>query len=1004
VPFSPRPTEYQDPWFEDREEYDQSVEDEITGLATTVAGKANTSDLANYSPATHQHPGAGANSIVLGSSAISSGGSSIAIGAFSLSSATSSIAIGFTSEATAYSSISIGNGRIASGGGAVGIGGNARGDFSVAIGESSDTGPAATQGVVVGNSAFVDAVAGTALGHQSSVPSTSPRSVAIGKSAQIPASTPDRGVIRVNDLEVKRSSGTGATTLRLASPDGTIGIVSVTDTDGLQVNGVTPSPATHQHPGAGANSVAIGTGATASASATTAIGPYSEATGAGATAIGNSKTAYGARAMSIGGFADAPDSVAIGDSADIAVAATEAISIGSGSYVDGVSGIAIGGQATVPSTSPRSISIGQGAFIPASTPDRGIIRVNDLEVKRSNGTGATTLRLASPDGTIGIVSVTDTDGLQVNGVTPSPATHNHPGTGTRSVVLGANAGGTGNDIVAVGETATTTGHQGTAVGRFSSAGALGTAIGNGAASSGSSSAAIGAGSVASASMAYAMGFGAEASGVNSVAIGAQSWNPAADSVAIGYNAAVPATSPRSVALGALAGVPASTPDRGIIQVNDFEVKRSNGTGATTLRLASPDGTIGIVSVTDTDGLQVNGVAPQPGIHQHPGAGTNSVAIGPSATAAGVAGVAVGGFAIASGSASVALGIAAEASGLNAISIGNGLVASGAGATGIGGSARGAYSVAIGGFSSTAALADDAIAIGDSAGGDGVQSIAIGANAIVPATSPRSVAIGNFSQIPASTPDRGIIRVNDLEVKRSNGTGATTLRLASPDGTIGAVAVTDTDGLTVNGAAVGGGGTPTATQDAAVLPIQYSDNWTISASELGRGYLAQADTLAVTDTSIMIVDFFVPYTITIDSLNISVGTLEVGGLVRIGLWQMSDDGNTHTTLVDAGTVDTDTTGGKIALITPIVLNRGWYQNGVIRSIGNTLIRIRSFSPAVKSYGGFNGGGGTYNISASGGYRTLPHAGGAAVPFDASYGAGNKSILALAAPAVYMRVQR
>ena len=889
-------------------------------LNAVVAGKANTSDLANYSPVTHQHPGTAANTVAVGNGAEAS--------------FTGATAVGNSALATAVNAVALGE------------------SVTAASGESTAIGRWAA--VVAGT------LAGTAIGSTSYVGGTAQRSTAIGYGAAVTAS--DTAVIKANDLTIVRSLNTGVTRLGLrdsananrfitvstadevivgtknqvarANHTGTQLAATVSDfatavgttaagvaakttpvdadtipvTDSEAANalkkftwaniktalGTVFAPLVHHHPGAGANSVAIGTGATASASATTAIGPYSEATGAGATAIGNSKTAYGARAMSIGGFADAPDSVAIGDSADIAVAATEAISIGSGSFVDGVSGIAIGGQASVPSTSPRSISIGQGAFIPGSTPDRGIIRVNDLEVKRSNGTGSTSLRLASPDLTIGIVTVTDADNIAVNGIAAEKVGHAHPGAGANSVALGGTA--VGSESVSVGVGAAVANTTGVAIGRSAIPGSGGVSVGYGT-STGGSGTAVGKQAGAAGSQSVALGFMASAGGQNAFAMGALTYVPMQEGIGVGFGA----------------------------------------------------------------------------------------------------------------------------------------------------SAESLYAMAFGGSAYVAASSDKSIAMGKDASVASIGSVAFGANSIIPATSPRSVALGQSATIPASTPDRGVIRANDFEVQRSNGTGATTLRLTSPDNTVGIIAVTDTDGLTVNGAAVGGGGatdpeivrdtiasalvagtnvtitpndvgdtitiaasggggTPTATQDAAVLPIQYADNWTISASELGRGYLAQADTLAVTDTSIMIVDFFVPYTITIDSLNISVGTLEVGGLVRIGLWQMSDDGTTHTTLVDAGTVDTDTTGGKIALITPIVLNRGWYQNGVIRSIGNTLIRIRSFSPTVKSYGGFNGGGGTYNISASGGYRTLPHAGGAAVPFDASYGAGNKSILALAAPAVYMRVQR
>jgi hypothetical protein len=198
--------------------------------------------------------------------------------------------------------------------------------------------------------------------------------------------------------------------------------------------------------------------------------------------------------------------------------------------------------------------------------------------------------------------------------------------------------------------------------------------------------------------------------------------------------------------------------------------------------------------------------------------------------------------------------------------------------------------------------------------------------------------------------------------------------------------------------------PSELMDPTMPPYQLTDNWVISAAELGRGYFAQADTFLPPDTTIALVDFFVPYPFSIDALTILVGTLDVGGLVRLGLFQMSADWSTHTLLVDAGTVDTDTAVGKTATFTAVPVTRGWYQYGVIRTTADSAMRIRSFTPTMKVYGGFNGGGQNYNISASGGYRTIPHAGTASTPFASSYGTSNNSILVAAAPAVFMRIQR
>jgi hypothetical protein len=191
------------------------------------------------------------------------------------------------------------------------------------------------------------------------------------------------------------------------------------------------------------------------------------------------------------------------------------------------------------------------------------------------------------------------------------------------------------------------------------------------------------------------------------------------------------------------------------------------------------------------------------------------------------------------------------------------------------------------------------------------------------------------------------------------------------------------------------------QRTGITPIIMIDNRIVTGAEFGRGAYAQADTFDVPTTTIALMDFYVPYAISIDALGVNVGTLDAGGTLRLGLFQMSADGSTHTLLVDAGTVDTDTAVAKQATFTAVPVAEGWYQAGVTRSAADTAIRIRSFSPAIKVYGGFNGT--SYNITSTGGYRTIAHAGGAATPFTSSYGASTNDILAATCPAIFLRIQ-
>lgn len=213
-------------------------------------------------------------------------------------------------------------------------------------------------------------------------------------------------------------------------------------------------------------------------------------------------------------------------------------------------------------------------------------------------------------------------------------------------------------------------------------------------------------------------------------------------------------------------------------------------------------------------------------HEHAGAGTSSVAVGTSAAASAFS--------------STAVGQQATASGNSAIAVGRLAVASNARATAIGYSADavGFYSVAIGG---NAYATDDSVAIGDWASAAGYGSFALGEGATIPASSHSSIAIGYNATIPASSPDTGIIKVNDIQIVRSNGTGVTRLGLLSPDGTIGWITVTDTDGLVVNSNAM------VDTGSAQTLTNKTLDSPTISALDT-LGSITDGSGILISDPS------------------------------------------------------------------------------------------------------------------------------------------------------------
>jgi hypothetical protein len=151
------------------------------------------------------------------------------------------------------------------------------------------------------------------------------------------------------------------------------------------------------------------------------------------------------------------------------------------------------------------------------------------------------------------------------------------------------------------------------------------------------------------------------------------------------------------------------------------------------------------------------------VHQHNGSGTNSVALGTSATATATASTAVGVSATASGTNATAFGYNAQATGNSSLAVGMNASANADFALAVGSGASGSSSVtgwAAVGYAATAsgleavavgknaaATADYASAVGSAATASGASSVAIGQNASAQSTS--GVAIGQGAVVSAS---------------------------------------------------------------------------------------------------------------------------------------------------------------------------------------------------------------------------------------------------------------
>jgi hypothetical protein len=167
-----------------------------------------------------------------------------------------------------------------------------------------------------------------------------------------------------------------------------------------------------------------------------------------------------------------------------------------------------------------------------------------------------------------------------------------------------------------------------------------------------------------------------------------------------------------------------------------------------------------------------------------------------------------------------------------------------------------------------------------------------------------------------------------------------------------------------------------------IPCRYSS--------LGNTFHAQRLT-AVTTMAMSTIGWLwatlieVPYAMTIDQVMIEVTTLGAGSSVRLGLaeWQ-ADSQEPMTVIVDAGLVDTSTTGAKIASFAAIERAAGQHLMGLAVCQAGTPPSIRANSSGA-------GGSNSSSILASGNTFTLDVTGTPGA-FPATVIAGSSSAMA------------
>ena len=288
---------------------------------------------------------------------ISAAGGSAGMTAGSGSNSVQSAVTGATGNASASNSIAIGNGASASGGtGAMAYGQDAvaSSTHAAAFGQYAEA--TSSYAISFGRTSVASGDGSVAFGQQTSAAQAG--AVAMGR--QVTSDTADTTHVRALKI-VAPDGGTGGNGITMLSPDGTAGVITLTNSSALAIDG-TPIGG-----GGGSAGLESGSGADSMQSASSLTTGAANASGADSIALGDSAAAGGAGAIAIGNTTNSGSSsytICIGNAAS--AFGGDAIVIGRSAYggISGSRNIVIGRQASIAS-GVDSIALGKGASVTA---------------------------------------------------------------------------------------------------------------------------------------------------------------------------------------------------------------------------------------------------------------------------------------------------------------------------------------------------------------------------------------------------------------------------------------------------------------------------------------------------------------------------------------------------------------------------------------------------------------------------------------------------------------
>ena len=720
------------------------VSADASGKYSLALGSGDVSG--DYTDGTNHPSASGEKSIAIGHNSNASDESAIAIGSSSISDKTSATALGRNTTATGVNSSAIGAYSIASATDATALGRNAN--------------ATAGQSTALGTYSVASGQYGTGVGYQANA--SGANSTAVGVSAKANkdgASAMGPGA---------RAYGNGAISLGYQALSG----ANIFNSTNGSFNDASADVTNYAKWGdaaiglraiaSGGNATALGRSATATAANAIAIGggngdsatdnkEKTEATGEKSTAIGYNAKAKTGNDLAVGRGVTSSGGAATALGYYATASGNQTVALGS--TINSTAQYATGIGYSVNSQGEGSVAIGAGTDALGAIPAKQVQATAKNAIAIGRATQATS-QDATAIGTDATASNTDAIAIgrksNASGSTSIGFGYNTKSTATNTVAIGTDVSATAESAIALGRKTTASALNATAVGPIANAsGKYSSAFGMSAAASKENSLALGTNANASLDKSVALGSDSttatNATSQGSVVIGGKTitWNGAPTVSGTGMQVSVGAAGAerqiKNVAAGAVSAnstdaingsqlyAVAESLRTKYVSINSTETNNQNNDGA----IGSNSMAIGPnASANNTNSMAIGPSASA--------IKSNSMAIGPNASSKEENSVAIGPNASATGKDSVVVGVNSQVTSSNSVAFGNSALA------------KQNYNVAMG--SEVTADGDNSVAMGRMASSTGMASLAIGAYGYNKSTASGKYSIAIGRDVTSSAED------------------------------------------------------------------------------------------------------------------------------------------------------------------------------------------------------------------------------------------------------------